>query len=58
VVLLPVQVAQQVMPTRRLPVYLGAAALALVGIVEWPVAVGAGLAWEALRRWGPDRRDR
>lgn len=56
--LLPVHVAQRVMPARRAPVYLGAAALAVLGIVEWPIALGAGLAWEALSRWGPDRRER
>lgn len=55
--LVPVQVAQKVLPNHRVPVYLGAAALAMVGILEWPVALGAGIAWEALRRWGP-RSDR
>lgn len=53
VVLLPVAVARRVLPERELPVYLGVGALAVVGIVDWPVAVAAGLGYAALKRWGP-----
>ena len=43
----------------RLPVILGFAALLAVGVLEPPVALAGGLAYEALRRWqldGPRRR--
>lgn len=39
----------------RLPVYLGVAALLVVGVLEAPVALAGGLAYEALRRWEPQR---
>lgn len=48
--MLPVDVARRVLPERRLPFYLGVGALAVVGVVEWPVVLAAGMAWEALRR--------
>lgn len=48
--LVPVDVARSVLPERRLPFYLGVGALTVVGFVEWPLALGASLAWEALRR--------
>jgi hypothetical protein len=51
--LLPLAVARRVLPRQELPVYLGVGALAVVGVIEWPVAVGAGLGYAALRRWGP-----
>ncbi len=51
VVLLPVAVARRVLPDRELPVYLGAGALAIAGVVDWPVAVAAGLGYAAVRRW-------
>ena len=35
-----------------LPAYVGAGALAVFGAIEWPVAVGAGVGYAALRRWG------
>jgi hypothetical protein len=44
----PLAVAQRV-----LPVVLGAGALALVGLIEWPVAAAMGLGYFALRRWHP-----
>ena len=53
--LLPLAVARRVLPRQELPVYLGVGALAVVGAIEWPVAVGAGLGYAALRRWGPLR---
>jgi hypothetical protein len=36
-----------------LPAYVGTGALAVVGVLEWPVAVGVGAGYAALRRWGP-----
>ncbi len=60
--LVPVAVARRVLPDRGLPVYLGAGALAIVGVVDWPVAVAACLGYSAIKRWtGPGRepgRDR
>lgn len=50
-VLFPVAVAQRVLPERDLPVYLGAGALAVAGLIDWPVAVAAGLGYAALKRW-------
>ena len=48
-----VQVVRDVLPSSRLPVYLAATALLVAGLVDPPVALGAGLAYEALRRWEP-----
>jgi hypothetical protein len=48
-----VRVARDVLPTSRVPVYLAGAALLVTGLVDPPVALGAGLAYEALRRWEP-----
>ena len=48
-----VQVVRDVLPSSRLPVYLAATALLVTGLVDPPVALGAGLAYEALRRWEP-----
>jgi len=53
-VLVPLQVARSVLPSSRTPVVLGVAALGLLGLLDWPAALGIGLGWEALRRWGPD----
>lgn len=55
--LLPVAVARRVLPDRELPVYLGAGALAVAGVVDWPVAVAAGLGYSAIKRWGGHRRE-
>ncbi len=41
----------EVLPARRLPLYLGAAALLAVGVVDPPAAIGAALGYEVLRRW-------
>jgi hypothetical protein len=38
-----------------LPAYVGVGALAVAGVVEWPVAAAAGAGVAALRRWGPGR---
>jgi hypothetical protein len=47
----PVAVAQRVLPNSPLPVALGAGALLLAGVVEWPVAGATGLGYLALRGW-------
>jgi hypothetical protein len=44
---------QMVLPTARTPVILLGAGLLVAGVVELPVVVGAGLVYEALRRWQP-----
>jgi hypothetical protein len=48
-----VQVVRGVLPSSRLPVYLAGTALLVAGLVDPPVALGVGLAYEALRRWEP-----
>ncbi|MEV6227783.1 hypothetical protein AB0L88_07825 [Saccharopolyspora shandongensis] len=50
-VLLPVDVARRVLPENGLPVYLGIGVLALVDLIDWPVAVAAGLGYYVLKRW-------
>lgn len=45
-------VVQRVLP-HRTPVYLGGAALLVLGLVDLPVAAGGALVYEALRRWHP-----
>jgi hypothetical protein len=50
-----VRAAQAVLPN-RLPGVLGVAALLVAGAVDPPVALAGGLAYEALRRWGPRPR--
>ncbi len=47
----PVTLAQRVLPNSPVPVALGASALLLAGIVEWPVAGALGLGYLALRNW-------
>lgn len=53
VLLLPVSVVRQVLPANEVPVLLGAGALAVAGLIDWPAAVAVGLGYAALRRWGP-----
>jgi hypothetical protein len=48
-----VQVVRDVLPSSRLPVYLAGTALVVAGLIDPPLALGAGLAYEALRRWEP-----
>jgi hypothetical protein len=48
-----VRAVQAVLPASRTPLLLLGAGLLVVGAVELPVVVGAGLAYEALRRWQP-----
>lgn len=50
-----VRTVQSVLPN-RLPVLLGLSALLVAGVLEAPVALAGGLAYEALRRWRPDGR--
>ena len=50
-VTLPLAVADRVLPTSPVPVFLGAAALAVAGAIEWPVAGAIGLGYLALRHW-------
>ncbi|GAA4889831.1 hypothetical protein [Actinomycetospora straminea] len=48
-------VVQRVLP-HRAPVYLGGAALLVIGIVDLPAVAGGALVYEALRRWHPADR--
>ena len=41
------------LPANPVPIYLGVAALAVTGVVSWPVAVAAGCGYAAFRRWEP-----
>lgn len=50
-VTLPFTLARQLLPDNPVPVALGAGALAIAGVIEWPVAAAAGLGYLALRRW-------
>ncbi|NMO94043.1 hypothetical protein [Actinomycetospora sp. TBRC 11914] len=47
------RVVRDVLPASRIPVYLAGSALLVTGLIDPPVALGAGLAYEALRRWEP-----
>jgi biotin transporter BioY len=47
----PLAAAGRVIPSSPVPVVLGAAALALAGAIDWPVAGAIGLGYFALRRW-------
>jgi hypothetical protein len=50
----PFAIAGRVLPARKgLPLYAGLGALAIAEILEWPVAVGIGVGYAAIRRWGP-----
>ncbi len=49
--LFPVTVAQRVLPDNGFPVYLGLGALAVVGVIDWPIAAASGLGYAALVRW-------
>ncbi|MDD7939237.1 hypothetical protein PHK61_12505 [Actinomycetospora lutea] len=48
-------VVRRVLP-HRTPVYLGGAALLVLGVVDLPVAAGGVLVYEAVRRWHPAAR--
>lgn len=48
----PVAVARQVLPAKGgIPLYAGLGALAVVGIIEWPVAAAAGAGYALARHW-------
>lgn len=47
----PANVVAGLLPTSPVPVILGAGALAVAGVVDWPVAGAIGLGYLALRRW-------
>ncbi|MBV9445703.1 MAG: hypothetical protein JO345_07390 [Streptosporangiaceae bacterium] len=48
----PIEVARQVLPKGGLPMYAGIGALAVIGMIDWPVAAaaGAGYAFARLTR--------
>ena len=48
-----VHTVRGLLPTRRLPIYLAGAALLVTGFADAPAVLGAGLVYEALRRWEP-----
>ncbi len=41
----------RIVPTSPTPVAIGVTALAVGGLIEWPVAAAIGLGYFALRRW-------
>lgn len=41
------------LPASPVPIYLGLGALAVTGLVSWPVAVAAGCGYAAFRHWEP-----
>lgn len=50
----PFVIAGRVLPAKKgLPLYVGLGALAVAEAISWPVAVGIGVAYESIRRWGP-----
>ncbi|MFL6114389.1 MAG: hypothetical protein ACJ786_23965 [Catenulispora sp.] len=53
---LPIVAGREAVRTAHgLPAYVGVGALAVAGVVEWPVAAAAGAGVAVLRRWGPGR---
>ena len=55
VLVLPFTVVEGLLPRRPVPVALGASALALGGVLDWPAAAAIGLGWLAVRGWARDR---
>ncbi|MGI8334879.1 hypothetical protein ACRYCC_33415 [Actinomadura scrupuli] len=50
----PFAIVGRVLPARKgLPLYAGLGVLAIAQVLEWPVAVGIGVGYAAIRRWGP-----
>ena len=41
------------LPANPVPIYLGLGALAVTGLLSWPVAVAAGCGYAAFRHWEP-----
>ncbi|MFJ5531091.1 hypothetical protein [Streptomyces sp. NPDC093261] len=53
----PMAAARRALTARRgLPLYAGLGALAVVGAVEWPLAVGIGIGYAVLRPKGRPTR--
>lgn len=48
---LPFTLVRQLLPDSPVPVALGAGALAVAGVIEWPMAAAVGLGYLAVRRW-------
>jgi hypothetical protein len=49
----PVAAARRVLDAKGgLPAYLGAGALAVAGVIQWPVAAAGSAGYAALRKWG------
>jgi hypothetical protein len=52
IVMTPVTVARQILPAKGgVPLYAGLGALAVVGIIDWPVAAAAGAGYALARYW-------
>jgi len=52
IVTTPIAVARQVLPAKGgMPLYAGLGALAVVGIIDWPVAAAAGAGYALARYW-------
>lgn len=43
--------ARRLLPDGPIPALLGGSALAVAGVIEWPVVAGIGIGYVALRRW-------
>jgi hypothetical protein len=55
---LPIVAGREAVRTAHgLPAYVGVGALAVAGVVEWPLAAAAGAGVAVLRRWGPGRSE-
>ncbi|AJE39208.1 hypothetical protein CP978_03965 [Streptomyces nodosus] len=51
---LPMNTARRLLPAKGgLPLYAGLGALAVLGALEWPVAMGVGIGYAVLRHRGP-----
>jgi hypothetical protein len=52
IVMTPVAMARRVLPAKGgIPLYAGLGALAVVGLIEWPVAAAAGAGYALARYW-------
>lgn len=49
----PLRLAQAVLPSNGLPVYLAAGALGVAEVVEWPTVLVIALSCSAIKRWKP-----
>jgi hypothetical protein len=51
----PITFARRVLPAKGgLPIYAGIGVLAVAQVIEWPIAVAAGVGYAVLRQWGPE----